>query len=237
MGNDYFRFKQFTIHQARCAMRDTTDACILGAWVARHYPSSGRVLDIGSGTGLLMLMMAQQMTGWIDGVEMEQSAVEESCRNIEDSPWSDRITVHHADIRAYRSEIPYDLIVSNPPFFHGDLKRPDAAQNLAMHGTELSLMELVSAIDRLLAADGMSVILIPPHRSEELNSLMRDAGLREVTSLTVRHSRNHPELRRISVFSRRTDVVKMHEVLDIREPDGSYSHACRNLLEPYYLIF
>jgi tRNA1Val (adenine37-N6)-methyltransferase len=79
------------------------------------------VLDIGSGTGLLLMMMAQQMTGWIDGVEMEQSAVEESCHNIEVGPWSDRITVHHADIRAYRSVLPYDLIVSNPPFFHGDL--------------------------------------------------------------------------------------------------------------------
>lgn len=237
MGNDYFQFKQFTIHQARCAMRVTTDACILGAWVARHYPTSGRVLDIGSGTGLLMLMMAQQMTGWIEGVELELSAVEESRQNVEGSPWGDRISVKNADIRTYQSELPYDLIVSNPPFFHGDLKRPDAAQNLAMHGTELSLQELVSAIDRLLAEDGISVILIPPHRSVELNQLMQDAGLTEWVSLTVRHSRNHPELRRISVFTRRKDVENIHKVLDIRDPDGAYSEAFRTLLEPYYLIF
>lgn len=237
MGNDYFRFKQFTIQQTRCAMRVTTDACILGAWVGRHYPSSGRVLDIGSGTGLLMLMMAQQMTGRIDGVELDLSAFEESRQNVEDSPWNDRISLKNTDIRTYQSVLPYDLIVSNPPFFHGDLKRPDAAQNLAMHGTELSLSELVSAINHLLAADGMSVILIPPHRSEELDRLMRDAGLKEWASLTVRHSRNHPELRRIHVFSRRTSEVQMHDVLDIRNSDGAYADAFKTLLEPYYLIF
>lgn len=236
MGNDHFQFKQFRIQQARSAMRISTDACILGAWVARHYPTSGRVLDIGSGTGLLMLMMAQQMTGSFTGVEFDQSAYQESGSNIDQSPWAARIKVINEDIRTFESDLSFDLIVSNPPFYHNDLKRPDAEQNLAMHSAELSLAELVSAIDKLLSEDGHAIVLLPPHRSESLVDLMKKADLFENRTLTVRHSRSHRVLRKISVFSRKKEDICKVESLDIRESNGAYTDAFTELMKPYYLF-
>lgn len=236
MGNNYFRFKEFTIHQSQCAMRVTTDACILGAWGARNFPTSGRVLDIGSGTGLLMLMMAQQMTGSFTGVELDQAAYQESRTNIDQSPWPARIRVLHEDIRTLGTNLPYDLIVSNPPFYHNDLQRPNAAQNLAMHGSELALEDLVIVINRLLTADGQAIILLPPHRTELICSLMSQAGMFEIKALTVRHSRKHPVLRRISVFSRTMSMVAENENLEIREPGGAYTESFSALMKPYYLF-
>jgi tRNA1Val (adenine37-N6)-methyltransferase len=236
MGNDYFRFKEFTIHQSQSAMRVTTDACILGAWVARDYPTSGRVLDIGSGTGLLMLMMAQQMNGSFTGVELDPAAYHESRSNVDQSPWSARIKVMHEDIKTFGTELPYDLIVSNPPFYNNDLQRPNAAQNLAMHGAELTLEDLVIAINRLLTADGKVIILLPPHRAELICSLMSQAGMFEIKVLAVRHSRNHRVLRKISVFSRKKEDVHELETLDIRESDGAYTDAFTELMKPYYLF-
>lgn len=236
MGNDYFQFKEFTIQQARSAMRVSTDACILGAWVARNYPTSGRVLDIGSGTGLLMLMMAQQMPGTFTGIELDQAAFLESRSNVEQSPWSERIMVVNEDIRTCSFDATFDLIVSNPPFYHNDLQRPDPAQNLAMHSSELSLEDLVIVLNRLLTEDGRAILLLPPHRSEILSGLMKKAGFFENSALTVRHSRNHRVLRKVSVFSRKKEDVHEEESLDIRESHGAYTDAFIELMKPYYLF-
>jgi tRNA1Val (adenine37-N6)-methyltransferase len=236
MGNDYFRFKEFTIHQTRCAMRVTTDACILGAWVAREIPTAGRVLDIGSGTGLLMLMMAQQMPASFTGVELDDAAHLESRLNIDHSHWAERITVMKEDIRLFTSDVSYDLIVSNPPFYQDDLRRSGTAENLAMHGSELTLPDLAAAVDRLLTGVGQAVFLLPPHRMEVLSNLMREVGLYEKNTLSVRHSRNHAMLRKITVFSRKHFEEPGMEILDIRESDGAYTDDFRALMRPYYLF-
>lgn len=235
MANDYFQFKEFTIHQARSAMRVTTDACVLGAWVAKHFSNHNNILDIGSGTGLLLLMMAQQMSGQLTGVELDEEACHESLSNISGSLWKDRITVKKDDITAFNPGSSFDLIVSNPPFYEGDLQRPDPAQNMAMHGTGLTLQALAVAVERLLDETGHAIIMLPPHRMEIFTDQMEHAGLFEQKSLALKHSRNHKILRTIRVFSRSISHEPTEEALIIREPDGSYTTAFSELMKPYYL--
>ena len=235
MANDYFQFKEFTIHQARSAMRVTTDACILGAWVAKHFSTQKSVLDIGSGTGLLLMMMAQQISGRLTGIELDEAAFHESLFNVSESPWNDRIKVIHDDIRRYHPEACYDLIVSNPPFYENDLQRPDPSQNMAMHGSGLTLPALADAVDRLLDESGQAIIMLPPHRMEIFTNEMKHAGLFDQKSLTLKHSRNHKIFRSIRVFARSTTLEPTEETLIIREPDGSYSDAFNVLMKPYYL--
>jgi tRNA1Val (adenine37-N6)-methyltransferase len=235
MGNNYFQFKQFRICQEHTAMRVTTDACLFGAWVAERFPSSGNVLDIGAGTGLLMLMLAQKMPGKIDGIEIAENALIDAINNIDACPWKERLSLMHGDIRTYHFEYKYQLIISNPPFFQGDLKRFSEDHNMAMHGTALSLRDLANAIARLLDANGMVVVLLPPHRSDEIKQMMHEHSLFDAGELAVRHSRNHPILRNIHVFSRQSPEHIISETLDIRTPDGSYTEEFVSLLKPYYL--
>lgn len=236
MGNDYFRFKAFTIRQAHGAMKVTTEACILGAWASSRFPACGTILDIGSGTGLLMLMIAQLQDNEIHGIEFEEHAYQESLGNIHESPWSSRMKVMPGDVRTYNPGIRYDLIVTNPPFYQHDLKRGSAPMDMAMHGTTLTLEELAAAIDRLLSPDGRAVILLPPHRAIDMQELAAIHGLRPEVILTIRHSRSHAPLRQILVICRKSAGEAVEEMLEIRGEDGDYTTACKQLLRPYYLF-
>ena len=123
MPNNYFQFKQFTIYQHQCAMKVTTDGCLFGAWVAEQvaankqtYPGNNTLLDIGTGTGLLSLMLAQKTDCMIDAIEMEENAFQQALSNAAQSPWNSRIKITQADARTFSAEKKYDCIISNPPF-------------------------------------------------------------------------------------------------------------------------
>ncbi|HEX5652644.1 MAG TPA: methyltransferase, partial [Chitinophagaceae bacterium] len=131
MANSWFRFKQFTIHQDRCAMKVTTDACLFGAWVTEQILNADKltpitearkILDIGTGSGLLALMLAQQTAHSIDALEIDQQAFEQARENIQASSWPDSIAMIHADARTFQPEFHYDIIISNPPFYEKELK-------------------------------------------------------------------------------------------------------------------
>ncbi|MFI5152541.1 MAG: tRNA1(Val) (adenine(37)-N6)-methyltransferase, partial [Chitinophagales bacterium] len=130
MSNSYFQFKQFRIQQDRCAMKVCTDACILGAWFAEKIPSYSTVLDIGSGTGLLMLMLAQKNKSEIDGIEVDLNTYKQLKENIDQSPWKDQLRVFPGDIRSFSFSGKYDFIISNPPFYEKDLRSDSSARNL-----------------------------------------------------------------------------------------------------------
>src|ERR1700761_7170285 len=130
MPNSYFQFKQFTVYQDQCAMKVCTDACILGAWFAHKAPAWSHVLDIGSGTGLLMLMLAQKHKGEINGIELDLAAFRQLKENIGQSPWAPMLRVFPGDVRSYSFPGKFDFIITNPPFYEGDLEASTTAANL-----------------------------------------------------------------------------------------------------------
>src|SRR6202012_4137911 len=165
MPNPYFRFKQFTIYEDRCAMKGCTDACILGAWFAGKAPAWSSVLDIGSGTGLLMLMLAQKHKGEIRGIELDLEPFRQLQDNIGQSPWRQMLRVFPGDARTFSFPGKFDFIISNPPFYEGDLPASTAADNLAKHSKELTLSELLGVIDANLTSQGSFGVLLPYRRS------------------------------------------------------------------------
>lgn len=156
MANDYFKFKQFTIWQDKCAMKVGTDGTLLGAWA--H--GGKRILDIGTGTGLIAIMMAQRFPeAQVTGVDIDASAVEQARENVRQSPFSDRINIVEADICQYTGQ--YDCIVSNPPFFENSLVCPDSQRSIARHDTGLSYARLFKTVKSLLTDEGFFSLVVP----------------------------------------------------------------------------
>ena len=145
--NTWFQFKQFTIHQEKTAMKVCTDACLFGAWVANKIElneiNADNILDIGCGTGLLSLMLAQKTKAQIDAVEIDKNAFEQAKENINLTEWKEQINIHHGSIIDFKSNKKYDLIICNPPFYENQLKSVDSARNKAMHATTLSYKDLI----------------------------------------------------------------------------------------------
>src|SRR5688500_4757987 len=174
MPNDYFRFKHFTIQQGMTAMKVTTDACLFGGWIAERFSvlqkETGKpdVLDLGTGTGLLSLMLAQKLEAAIDAIEIHTAAAAQAKENVEASTWKEMITVIHADVREYSFNKQYDLVMSNPPFYENDLRSPVASVNQARHDTSLTFHDLLILVNHLLKQDGYFAVLIPFHRCEYL---------------------------------------------------------------------
>lgn len=237
MSNSFFRFKTFTIHQDHCAMKVCTDACLFGAWVADHctrqlHPPES-VLDIGAGTGLLSLMMAQKLTNaGIDAVELEEACALQAAENVDASPWSGRIQILQGDIRSIHLGKKYDCILSNPPFYANELKSPNAARNLALHSEALLLPELFTRAAALLAPNGKLAILLPSARESEAISLALTHQLWPEHIISVHQSTTHASFRVILLFGReKKELIKT--TLIIRE-GKKYSNEFHELLKAYY---
>ena len=237
MANTYFQFKQFTIQQADCAMKVCTDACLFGAWVAEqtiNFPLK-QVLDIGAGTGVLSLMIAQKTNAIVHAIEIEPNAAKQCAENFAASPFNERMHVTCCDVNEFTLETLADLIVCNPPFFSGDLNSPIAANNLARHEAGLSLLALASACYRMTKENGLVAILLPCHRSEEMKSLMYAAHFHIQTEAMVLQSPAHKPFRTMLLFSKtgQTDTAK--ESILIKDESKDYSVRFKTLLQDYYL--
>ena len=171
-----FDFKQFSVEQSGAAMKVGTDGVLLGAWVALP-DEGGAVLDIGTGTGLLALMVAQRSAeSRIVAVEIEPQAAEQAAANVAASRWSERIEVVCADVRDYSPSGTFDLIISNPPYFSASLHSPDAARNLARHSDTLSLGALASAAVRMLSPRGRLAVVLPADSEQQSQLVMMHQG-------------------------------------------------------------
>lgn len=160
MANSYFCFKHFRIEQSNCAMKVGTDGVLLGAWAT--VKSAKSCLDIGTGTGLLALMVAQRNNdAAVVAIELDDEAVIQAKENVEASPWPNRIEVVHSDVRSYCSDKTFDLIISNPPYFNASLKSADTHRTLARHTSALSYNELLSCVRNLLAPQGLFSLILP----------------------------------------------------------------------------
>jgi tRNA1Val (adenine37-N6)-methyltransferase len=242
MANSHFHFKQFTIHQDRCAMKVTTDACLFGAWVAEEAGSqkSGvrNLLDIGTGTGLLALMYIQKNPkAKIDTIEIDNDASEQAKENVEASPWKDRITIINADARTFLFPKKYDLIISNPPFYEKEIKSISGSKNLAHHCNKLSLKELLAIIRENLSENGNFFLLQPFKRNEETKKLLKDHQLQVSKILFVRQSVKHDYFRimirgkRISHPEEETEI----DEISIWDDKENYTSEFVSLLKEYYL--
>lgn len=235
MPNTYFQFKQFTVYQDQSAMKVCTDACILGAWFAEKISSYTYVLDIGSGTGLLMLMLAQKMKSQIHGIEIDLSSFKQLKDNISKSGWKDKLRAFVGDARNYSFPDQYDFIISNPPFFTGDLKSDDERINLARHDSGLKLDELLTVIDKNLSPDGSFGLLLPTHRIREFEEMAASKGFYLLEKLLVRQTSFNEAFRGVLHFARKkVEPQEFHELI-IHSGKGRYTPEFVDLMKDYYL--
>ncbi|MDH7461141.1 methyltransferase [Chitinophagaceae bacterium 26-R-25] len=237
MSNTFFRFKQFLIHQDKCAMKVCTDACVFGAWVANEWKDGKEklnVLDIGAGTGLLTLMLAQKLTASFDAVEIDDHAFEQASENFAESNWQDRISIHHNDITKFSAAQKFDLIVSNPPFYEKDLKSDKHNINLARHDSSLTLSSLLQTCNALLADAGSIVLLLPFHRLADVEKEAKANGLHLVRLLRMKQTTAHSYFR-LGAVLRKQPARCVVEDITIKDVSQQYTNEFVELLKDYYL--
>lgn len=236
MPNNYFTFKQFTVQQEHCAMKVCTDACLFGAYVADliKTKSSQHILDIGSGTGLLSLMLAQRVAARIDAVEIDAAAAQQATDNFKQSPWMERLTLYQVDINHFTTPEQYNCIVSNPPFFENDLKSNADNKNNAKHDTALRFDQLVTSVKKLLHPAGMFAVLLPFHRVNYFLEEARQQGLILQKKVLVKQTEKHDYFRVILIFGF-TPAAVVEEEIVIKSADNKYTDRFSTLLKDYYL--
>jgi tRNA1Val (adenine37-N6)-methyltransferase len=236
LPNNYFQFKQFTVQQDNCAMKVCTDACLFGAYIAGEIQDKPlkKILDIGTGTGLLPLMLAQKNKAVIDTVEIDNAAYEQAKANLAATPWATQINIFNTDIADFNNSSKYDCIISNPPFFEADLQSDDKQKNAAKHDTSLTLQQLLNNVDKLLNSEGLFTVLLPYHRTEYFINLARTVKLNCYKKVLVKQTPKHDYFRSMLIFSKQSADTKQEEII-IKNEQGIYSDEFISLLKDYYL--
>ena len=238
--NTWFQFKQFTIHQEKSAMKVCTDACLFGAWVAKKIEENkikaDNILDIGCGTGLLSLMIAQKSSAQIDAVEIDKDAFDQAKENIALSAWREKINIYHNSITNFRTSTKYELIICNPPFYENQLKSNNDIRNKALHATELSFLELANALKNNLTKKGLAAVLLPSAFVKKFEEILFAQQLFIVEKLNVAHSTLHPFFRSMLLISTIKEDLSEYSLL-IKKSENEYSTEFIELLKDYYLNF
>lgn len=231
-----FRFKQFEIHQDRCAMKIGTDGVMLGGWV--DVEGAQTALDIGAGTGLISLMIAQRSPYLqITAVEIDVAAASQAQENVEASIFKDRINVIQTSIQELDHSEKFDLVVSNPPFFNADTKSPVTTRNLARHDSSLSLHELMAAAHQYLTEKGKVAVVWPREREVELDEVAEQFGFYPSKVLEV-YPTPEKECRRVLKLFRRDKTATITKKIVIEEfGRHGYSKPFIELLKDFYLAF
>lgn len=247
MRNTYFQFKLFRVDQDLCALKVCTDACIqgaaTGAWLRDHLKAdrgaSGlRVLDIGTGTGLLSLMIAQALpAAALDAVELDPHAAQQAGKNFSRSPWSGRLKLFEADIRNFAPERDYHAVICNPPFYENDLKSGDPGKDVAKHAVALNFTTLLEVFGHLVHREGYFSVMLPFARFQGWQVMARAAGFYPRYLLEVSQSPAHGSFRTIGIFQRGGEQSVDTERLCIVDAAGKYTPEARRLLGDYYLYF
>lgn len=236
--NSYFQFKQFTIQQDKCAMKVCTDACLFGAWVANKLVSEKinpiNILDIGTGTGLLTLMLAQKINTKIVSVEIDTDAYLQAKENIENSEYKNNIIIQLADITTTNFNEKFDCIICNPPFFENQLQTNNAARNAAMHATTLSYIELAKVIQKNITENGNAFLLLPHYALQDFEKILATENLYVNNIVQINHSALHNYFRVIFMISKKEKIKDSSEI-SIKDENQNYSEIFIDLLNDYYL--
>lgn len=232
---DIFRFKHFEVDQADCAMRINTDGVLIAAIATHEDPK--HLLDIGTGTGVIALMLAQRFPdAFVDAVEIDQSAAEAAYDNFENSPFDVRLNLFPGDFAHFDSEFKYDLVVSNPPYFVNDLKSPEQRKSIARHADEDFFERMARKVASLLSADGVFWVILPVKQAEELIYKSVLFGLFPSRIIHVYSDEDKPEFRQIVCFSF-ADQGRKEEDFYIYASRGIYTEAYVALLKDFFLAF
>lgn len=234
-----FQFKQFAVDQSGCAMKINTDGVLLAAMVAGDGPK--RILDVGTGTGVIALMLAQRFpSAMIDAIEIDSRAAETARRNFESSLFADRLTSRAVSLADFEPERSYDLIVSNPPFFLQSLQNNDWRKRLARHTDMDFFDQLLAKSQRWLNPGGSLQVILPPTLADVLaEKAAEEVGLCVQRVTTIRSFASHPPIRRVLSLAKSTDLNKYHPTQEfiIYERHGVYGPAYRELLKGFFLAF
>ena len=231
-----FKFKQFTVNQDQCAMKIGTDSVLLGAWTSlKNNPFS--ILDIGAGTGILSLMLAQRSNAeLIDAIEIDDNAYEQCVDNFEQSPWGDRLFCYHASLEEFTEEIEdkYELIVSNPPFYSEDYKTENNQRDLARFADAMPFEHLIESVSKLLSEHGIFTVIIPFKEEVNFIDLASKANLFPNKILHVKGNPTSNIKRSLLVFSFRESDIKKSELI-IETARHQYTQDYINLTKDFYL--
>lgn len=234
MGNTFFKYKQFTVHQEKCAQKVCTDTSLFGALIEPNNPNN--VLDIGTGTGVLSLMIAQITEGEVTAIEIEKDAVEQAEENFKSSDWSSRLEVIQGDIKKYQPEFKFDLIISNPPFFQNSQKSVKDSKRLARHNDSLSLKELSICVDSLLSENGDFWVILPKYEMGLLESELSNFHFQPKKKIIVKNYLEDIKISRLVICFDRKDNELDQKVLAIyKDKNRDYTDEFVKLLKPYYL--
>lgn len=234
-----FKFKKFIIHQDKTAMKVGTDAVLLGAWCSlKNNPDT--ILDVGSGTGILALMMAQRSNAiTIDAVEIDESAYEQTVENFEQSDWADRLFCYNASFNNFVEQIieeqeRYDFIISNPPFYSEDFKTDNQSRNKARFTLSLSFEDLLNGVSKMLSKNGVFSVIIPFKEQENFIQLAKKHKLFLNRICSVKGNLNSKAKRSLLEFSFKTFKIKKEElVIEIQR--HQYTNDYINLTKEFYL--
>ncbi len=239
MGEEsIFHFKQFEVQNKNSAMKVGTDGVLLGAWT--EIQEHKQILDIGTGTGVIALIIAQRNpTAIIDAVEIDQYSFEEASSNFKSSPWTKRLICHKMSFQQYAvwSKKRYDLIVSNPPFFRNSLKAPRLRRSNARHEDQLPFGELISGVVHLLTEDGIFSLILPVTEADSFCGLATQAGLYLIRNTEVFPNRMKKSHRQLMEFSKIAGSTKNDALYIEQKERGNYSEEYIRLTSPFYLHF
>ena len=240
-----FHFKEFSINQDRCAMKIGTDGVLLGAWVTID-PNINQILDLGAGTGVIALQLAQRNAfADIDAIEIDDAAFEQCIDNFEDSPWADRLFCYHASAQEFASEMDetYDLIVSNPPFYSPSDRKDESlkegeemktSRKIARFNDALPFKHLIGCVHKLLSEKGIFALILPRKEEESFISLASEVGLFPRRICRVRGTSTSEEKRSLLEFSFQRAETELTE-LTIETERHKYTDAYQSLVKDFYL--
>ncbi len=242
MPNNYFRFKQFTVRQENAAMKVNTDGVLLGAWmdVQDLTHDTVRILDIGTGTGVIALMLAQRVPqAAIDAVEIDEASAQQAAENVRHSPWPERVNVVNTDFQAYAAESgkQYDVIVSNPPYFVDALLPGDRQRMQARHATALPYDELLNGVVKLLAAGGCFGVILPYVEGSVFIAKAAAAGLYCTRKTNVGAAVGRPVKRLLLTFERTKRVLHEQHFCIHPADSAEYTAEYQELTKEFYLNF
>lgn len=237
MPNNFFNFKQFSINQSDCAMKVGTDGVLLGAW--SDIKNINTILDIGTGTGLIAIMMAQKSNAFINAIEIDKKASQQATQNIENCKWSNQIDVENISFQDYIKQVvvKFDLIVTNPPYFSRSMKSVAKQRTLARHDDSLPLNDLFKGVAELLSKNGRFCLILPYQEKINAIALAQSQKLYCNNILNIKPTTHKPPKRILMEFNNQQDEFQENTIAIEHQQRHEYTDEYKLLTKNFYLAF